>query len=173
MTQVSESMKSSGRRTSNQGEVWRNISDKFSRFGSSSPTSAMSDIYEQQSRHLEEYVGSFTPAAGQVGAVFVIDGKIVGLDLFDHPETFKKLMPKLLRSYGLDALDRAASASAEAKPLPSDGDVDKFLTEVMTAEAEAFPAIGQGQDLRLSSPTLTGAALAAEDRIVHLSAFAT
>ena len=172
MARVSESMRFSGQRTSNQGEVWSDISEKFHRFRSSSPTSAMSDIYEQQSGHLEEYVGSFAPAAGQVGAVFVINGKIVGLDLFDCPETFKKLMPKLLRSYGLDALDRAASASAEAKPLPSDADVDKFLKEVMAAEAEEFPAVGQGQDLRLTSQGVTGAALAADDRVVHLSAFA-
>jgi len=173
MAQVSESMRSSGRRTSNQGEVWRDISDKFNKFGSSSPTSAMSDIYEQQSGRLEEYVGSFAPAAGQVGAVFVINGRIVGLDLFDFPETFKKLLPKLLRSYGLDALDRAGSASVEAQPLPSDVEVDKFLKEVMAAEAEEFPAIGQGQDLRLTGSALTGAALAADDRVVHLSAFAT
>ncbi len=173
MAQVSESMRSSGRRTSNQGEVWRDISEKFSKFGSSSPTSAMSDIYEQQAGRLEEYVRSFTPAAGQVGAVFIINGKIVGLDLFDFPETFQKLLPKLLRSYGLDALDRAGSASVEAQPLPSEVEVDKFLKEVMAAEAVEFPAIGQGQDLRLTSSALTGAALAADDRVVHLSAFAT
>jgi len=173
MAQVSASMKSSGRRESNQGEVWHNINEKFHRFRSSSPTSAMSDIYEQQAGRLEEYVGSFAPAAGQVGAVFVISGKIVGLDLFDCPETFRKLMPKLLRSYGLDALDRAASAAAEARPLPAEADVDKFLKEVMAAEAVAFPAVGQGQDFRLTSPVITGAALAADDRVVHLSAFAT
>jgi hypothetical protein len=173
MAQVSESMRSSGRRTSNQGEVWRNISEKFSKFGSSSPTSAMSDIYEQQSGRLEDYVRSFTPAAGQVGAVFIINGRIVGLDLFDFPETFQKLLPKLLRSYGLDALDRAGSASAEPQPLPSEVEVDKFLKEVMAAEAVEFPAIGQGQDLRLTGSSLTGAALAADDRVVHLSAFAT
>ena len=172
MAQVSESMKSSGRRTSNQGEVWRNISEKFSKFGSSSPTSAMSDIYEQQSGGLEEYVGSFAPAAGQVGAVFIINGRIVGLDLFDFPETFQKLLPKLLRSYGLDALDRARSASAEAQPLPSETEVDRFLKEVMAAEVAEFPAIGHGQDFRLTGSSLTGAALAADDRVVHLSAFA-
>ena len=43
----------------------------------------------------------------------------------------------------------------------------------MAAEAMEFPAIGQGQDLRLTGAALTGAALAADDRVVHLSAFAT
>lgn len=44
MAQVSESLRISGRRTSNQGEVWDHINEKFSRFGSSSATSARTSI---------------------------------------------------------------------------------------------------------------------------------
>ncbi|MGA2260034.1 MAG: DUF6569 family protein [Acidobacteriota bacterium] len=174
MAQVSDSMKTSGRRTSNQGEVWNHINEKFSRFGSSSPTSAMSDIYEQQSVRLEDYVRSFTPAGDQVGAVFAIGGDVVGLELFDSPETLQKLFAKLLRSYGLDALDRARSDSAETRsyPIPTKAKASAFLRKVTKAKEEEFPALGEGQDLRLTGPRLTGAALAVDGRVVHLSAFA-
>jgi hypothetical protein len=173
MAQVSASMKASGRRTSNQGEVWNHINEKFSRFGSSSPTSAMSDIYEQQSMRLEDYVRSFAPAGDQVGAVFAIEGKVVGLELFDSPETLQKLFPKLLRSYGLDALDRARSDSVETRayPIPTKAKAAAFLRKVTMAKEEEFPALGEGQDLRLTGPRLTGAALVVNDRVVHLSAF--
>jgi len=173
MAQVSESMKASGRRTSDQGEVWNDINDKFSRFGSSSHTAAMSDIYEQQSVSLEDYVHSFAPAEIQVGAVFAIEGKVVGLELFDSPETLRKLFPKLLRSYGLDALDRARSDSAatRAHPVPTKAKAAAFLRKVTNAKDEEFPALGEGQDLRLTGPGLTGAALAVDGRVVHLSAF--
>jgi hypothetical protein len=173
MAQVSESMKASGRRTSNQGEVWNHINEKFSRFGSSSPTSAMSDIYEQQSLGLEDYVRSFSPAGDQVGAVFAIEGKVVGLDLFDAPETLRKLFPKLLRSYGLDALDQARSDSVEmqASSIPSEAMASAFLRKVMEAKEEEFPAVGEGIDVRLSGRNLNGAALVADDHVVHLSAF--
>ena len=41
----------------------------------------------------------------------------------------------------------------------------------MAARVERFPAVGLGEDLRLSAPTLTGGALAVGDRVVHLCAF--
>lgn len=174
MAQVSESMKASGRRTSNQSEVWNHINEKFSKFGSSSDTSAMSDIYEQQCARLEEYVRSFTPAGDQVGAVFAIGGDVVGLELFDSPETLRKLFTKLLRSYGLDALDRVRSDNAEppASSIPTEATASAFLRKVTEAKGEEFPAVGEGQDLRLTGPALTGAALAVDGRVVHLSAFA-
>jgi hypothetical protein len=173
MAQVSESMKASGRRTSDQGEVWDHINDKFHRFESSSPTAAMSDIFEQQSGQLEDYVRSFAPAGNQVGAVFAIEGEVAGLELFDSPETLRKLFPKLLRSYGLDALDRARSDPAEkrAQQIPTVAKAAAFLRKVSKAKEEEFPALGEGQDLRLTGSNLTGAALAVDGRVVHLSAF--
>ncbi len=174
MAQVSASMKASGHRYSDQGEVWHHINEKFERFRSSSPTSAMSDIFEQQSARLEDYVTSFVPSADQVGAVFAIDGSVVGLEIFDSPETLRKLFAKLLRSYGLDALDRAQWDSVEkpACKIPTKEDINTFLRQVTGAKQEEFPALGEGQDLRLSGPGLTGAALMVDGHVVHLSAFA-
>ena len=173
MAQVSESLKCFGGRSSDQSEVWKHIDEKFRRFGSSSPTAAMSDMYEQQSLRLEDYVRSFKPAGDQMGSVFAIDGRVVGLELFDSPETLRKLFPKLLRSYGLDALDRALSHPAEtgSQPIPSRAKAVAFLRKVTAAKEEEFPALGEGKDLRLTGPRLTGAALAVDGRVVHLSAF--
>jgi len=173
MAQVSHSMKSSGRKMSDQGAVWSDISEKFSKFRSSSATSAMSDIYEQQSVRLEDYVRSFSTSGEQVGALFAINGKIVGFDLFDSAGTLRKLFPKLLRSYGLDALDRVISApfTAEATQPPSQADAEGFLNTAAEAEGEEFHGVGEGRDVRLTSAGLTGAALASDGRIVHLSAF--
>lgn len=176
MAQVSARLQSSGVRSSDQGEVWRNIDEKSSRFRTSSRTFAMSDIFEQQSSRLEEYVRSFAPREGQIGAVFTIEGKVSGLELFDSPDTLKKLFPKLLRSYGLDALDRAVSPHQEdvkATPPAGRNDVESFLQRASAGETQQYPAVGEGQDIRFASPGLTGAALAAHGRVVHLSAFAT
>lgn len=104
MSQVTDSMKSSGARRSDQGEVWKDIYLKFKKFAASSATAAMSDIYEQQTRLLEDYVRSFTPGEGQTGVMFAINGGVAGFDLFDCAETLRKLFPKLMRSYALDAM---------------------------------------------------------------------
>ena len=175
MCQVNESIRATGRRTSDQGEVWKNVEEKFIKFRSSSRTSAMSDIYKQQAVHLEDYVRAFSPSANQVGAAFAIEGKIVGINLFDSPETLRKLFPKLLRSYGLDALDKALSGTGKKKSHaePVTTKVEAFLKKVTKANAKEYPAVGEGQDLRLTGSALTGGALVAEARIIHLSAFAT
>lgn len=170
MSQVSFSMKSWGKRHSDQGAVWSDLDNKFSRLAASSPTSAMSDIYEQYTAKLEDYVSSFAPAEGQVGMMLAIDGRIVGFDLFDCADTLRKLFPKLIRSYALDALDASLGKETEAKA-PSAEDAAEFLNGVTRAKLETFPAIGEGEDLRLSARELTGAALAKQDRVVHLSAF--
>lgn len=171
MAQVSASMRSTGQRRSDQAEVWKDISEKSARFMVASETSAMNDIYEHESTGLEDYVGSFPVLEGQAGAVFAIGARVVGLELFDSAETLRKLFPKLLRSYGLDALDYARSKPSEKETQCTLAEADAFLKRVSNAEGKEFPAIGEGRDIRLSDRNLTGAALAADDRIIHLSAF--
>jgi hypothetical protein len=105
--------------------------------------------------------------------VFAIGGRVAGLELFDSSETLRKLFPKLLRSYGLDALDRARSKHPGNDAACTAAHAGAFLDKVSRANAEEFPAIGEGRDIRLSGRSLTGAALAVNDRIVHLTAFAT
>jgi hypothetical protein len=174
MAQVSASMRSTGTRYSNQGAVWQDIDEKFSRLKASSHTAAMADIFEQQSTRLDEYLKSFAPEEGQVGAVFAIGGKVSGLELFDSPDTLRKLWPKLMRSYGLDALDRAGMAGEKEEKPPDVGpdDIEAFLKNLAGSEVKQYPAVGEGEDIRLSNVGLTGAALAARGRVIHLSAFA-
>ncbi len=91
----------------------------------------------------------------------------VGLELFDSPRTFEALLPKIVRSYALDAIEiRAAKPSR-----PSSARVTSFLEALRKAQAEPFPAVGEGDDVRVSGPGVWGAALLARGRVVHLSAF--
>jgi len=167
MRSVTESMRSSGSRRSDQSQVWQSIAYKSSSMGSVSDTSAMSDMFEQHEDRIDDFVSALGPVPNQACAVFAINGRIVGLDLFDAPGTWQKLAPKLVRSYALDAIDRQlASGSVEADA------VRVFMDAVGASGQSAFPATGVGYDLRLSSETVAGAALVADGRVVHMSAFA-
>ena len=171
MAQVSASMLSTGKRSSNQSDVWESISVKSARLGVLSETSAMSDIFEKEAVRLEDYVKSFSPQAKQSGSLFAIGGRVMGMELFDSADTLKKLNAKLLRSYGLDALDRSISKPSE-KGIPcTPAEADAFLKGLSEAKGEEFPAVGEGVDIRLSGQNLTGAALAVGDRVIHLCAF--
>ena len=167
MAQVSASLMSRGQARSDQHAVWADISLKASHLKAESATAAMSDIYERHTKHIDDYVGAFTAIDRQVGAVFTINGNIIGFDLFDFSGTFKKLLPKLVRSYALDAIDTDTKKAAA----PSREPVEELLLEVAQAEAKTFPASGDGVDVRLTGPNLMGAGLIVSRRVVHLSAF--
>lgn len=169
MEQVTESMFSRNDYSSDQSEVWSDINAKMSRLHSTSPTSAMSDMYESNAEKLDGYVTHISASEGQVGAVFAIDGKIVGLELFDHSETLAKLLHKIVRSYALDAIEVADSSGDEGA---ADG-AQAILDQCGDAEVKLFDAIGEGEDLRLSSSNIAGAALVSDGQIVHLCGFAS
>jgi hypothetical protein len=84
---VTESMRTSGTRRSNQSAIWDDIAQKSARMEAASPTDAISAVYDAHSRSIEEYVNAFTCDPQQAGVVFVIAGSCVGVDLFDHPTT--------------------------------------------------------------------------------------
>jgi len=168
MDQVTRSLKAHGTRRSDQQAVWSAIEEKSARLDAKSDTAAMAAMYEKLDHSLEDFIAAFPPVDLQVGAVFLVNGRLAGLELFDAPSTWRTLWPKLVRSYALDAIDRK-----QVRPpvTPSD---ERFLIDAVAASASAvFRAVGEGEDVRLSGRDVIGAALVARERAIHLCAFMT
>lgn len=164
---VTRELRTTGRRRSDQMAIWDDIAAKSLRMGVRSPTGAMRDIYEQHRPRLEEYAQALAFTPGQRGALFAVDGKLRGLDLFDHTDTLRRMLPKLIRSYALDALD-----SFEPKlEAPRRKAAEAFLRLLVRAEVHEQPALGLGTDVRMESRTVVGGALVALTGLVHLCAF--
>ena len=162
---VSAAMRESGTRFSNQSEVWADVDTKSADMGVHSPTAAMSDVFDSHEADLEAFVERIQPATDHAGAVFCIGGSIAGMDIFDKPDTFAKLAAKLVRSYGLDAIDR------DAETFPTREKINDFLGHVGAAKTDVYPAVGMGQDLRLTVTDLSGGALELDSTVIHLCAF--
>jgi len=165
---VTWSMRTRSARTSDQHAIWEDIAGKADRLASPSRTGAMAAIFETHPSRLENYLRAFPIVDGQVGVIFAIRGKIYGMDLFDHPDTFQRNWPKLLRGYALDAIDPLATAPGRR---PSVLAARRFLGLVEKAERFETKAVGLGMDIRLDSPSVVGGALAALGRTLHLYAF--
>lgn len=166
--QVTFSRRSFGKYNSDQGAIWDGIAEKAGRMEANSPRGAMAAIYEKERPSLEEYVNSFHLIDSQIGAVFMINGKVAGLDTFGKPETFKQVFKKLLQSYSLDAIDWFDS---EKEHKASKSEVTRFQKAVMVAESEGGPSAGLGTDYRLESRKVTGFALAFDGQVMHVSIF--
>lgn len=166
MAQVSESMRR-GTRQSDQGAIWNDIASKMTRMKFHSPTMNMQDLYDDKAGEIAAYVHAFSTLPDQVGAIFAINGCVMGAELFDSPATLARYFRKLISSYAMDALDVDEQHTAR----PSDTDVLRFLGDMGAAPRREFQAIGEGQDLRLEGERLTGGALVVGERLVHLAAF--
>ena len=167
--QVHHSIRTSDDYYADQVAIWREISRKARRMRAESPTMAMSEIYEKKRAALNSFINYFRLVEMQVGAVFMINGKVVGLDCFGKPETFSKVFRKLVESYALDAIDWQEQGRS-GKALKSE--VTKFLLAASSASVESRPSVGLGIDYRLESYNLTGFALAHEEQVLHFSVFA-
>ena len=166
-SQVSDALRSEGSRRSDQGEVWADIAAKSVRMGVSSDTDAAAALYADHRASLDGYREAFTPVPAQLGALFLLNGRVLSLDIFDSARTLAALLPKLVESAALDALD-AAGGEPDA---PSAGQAEAFIAAVTEAELEGFPAVGMGEDHRLRSPRAAGGALLVDGRLIHLCAF--
>ncbi|MEA2110145.1 MAG: DUF6569 family protein, partial [Pseudomonadota bacterium] len=154
---VTESMNCSGSRRTDQGEIWEDIEAKFCRMKASSPTRAAGAMYESNRESLGNYQQAFTSVDNQTGALFAINGKAVGLDLFDSRKPLKTMLPSLIQSYALDAIDNLDEKSTTDKT--ADITVaQKLLDDCATAVISRFPAVGEGRDIRLQGNNITGGA---------------
>jgi hypothetical protein len=165
---VSESYVARAVPQSDQGEVWQEVSRKMEAMGSVSSSMALEQTYEDTRPRLESIIAELPAPEDCNGAVFVLQGKVVGLDVFDKPETLTKLWPKLVQGYAIDALEKAEDAAcavdAEA--------VEMWLKQAERVEPKSFPSPGLGEDVRLEGATVVGAGLVVENRPVHVQLFA-
>ena len=166
--QVNFSVRDSGEFRSDQSAIWDGIAEKANRMGALSPTGAMAAIYDKERPSIEEYVKPFRLIDFQIGSIFMINGKVVGMDAFGKPGTFSEVFKKLLESYALDAIDWY-DPDKEHKALKSE--VTKFRKSTLAADSESHPAVGLGSDFRLESRKIIGFSLALDDRVIHVSIF--
>ncbi len=168
VAEVSASLARSGRADADQNRVWSDIEGKLSRMAVAAPTNALHDVTRTYAGDLEAYQNALgTPEPGQVGVLFALGRDLVGLDCFDQSKTLAALLPKLVASYALDALEERTADAAPPGSVAAD-----WLKALAEAEAARHAAVGLGEDLRLSGPRVAGAALEFGGAALHLSAFA-
>jgi flavodoxin len=167
--QVNNSVRTSGAFRSDQHALWAGIAEQAERRAVYSPTGAMASIYEKEMPTIQQYVDNFRLIEGQVGAVFMINGRVAGMDAFGKHDTFGKVFKKLLQSYALDAVDWFESEK-EHKYLKSK--VTGFMKSCLAAAPDPHPSVGMGMDCRMESKNIAGFALVLDSQVLHVSLFA-
>ena len=153
---------------SNQGRIWDGIAEKSARMRVAAPTGAMADVFESYESKLSGILSGFKPVEWQIGAVFAVNGRVLGLEGFGSPDTFARFYEKLIKSYALDALDCLdAKSDTSVPPLKA----RRLVKSIIKAESKSNPSVGIGENITFASRRISGAALVEGSRVVHISAF--
>lgn len=147
-----------------QGAVWEEVATRLQAHSVSSPSRSLGDVYEARRTPIERLREPIRHVEGQVGAVALIGGAPVALDLVGRPEVFAELLPRLADGYALQALQ-----GGPAKP--GEGEASGFLEAALEAARGPLPASGIGEAFSVTQKGIEGAGLTVLGELVALSAF--
>ncbi len=161
---------------SEQGEVWAEVGRKLMAMEVDSPTADATSFYARYRSSIRELLEPMTPLPNQVGAVIAIGKKVVGIEAFDHPETWQLLHRKVLSGYAADALE--ALRFGMVRGLATEADAAAFRAEIANALGKAMvkkAPVGLGEHYLLDGETgrISGFALVHNEKVHHLFAFPT
>ena len=155
-------LKSRNQKKDVQQHVWNEIERKLTVTKTLSTTSSMHDIYDSLDDEISRYLEGFTGFNNQsVGFIGCAGGRILGCDIFSHPELYRSFELKLLRSYALDALEYRQATNRSS-------DVNGFLDSISQA---LHARRAQKRHMHITTQIMRGQVLMHNKQVVHLSAF--
>lgn len=159
---VTRSTQTGSGHSSDQGAVWSEVRRQMSSHKTESATMAMSDTVASQKPHLDRAIEEVKYADGAAGLVVAVGGKVVAVDLFDAPETCRKVWPRLVGGVALDALEEKESTR------PSSADVSAALDALRAADWKGVSPAGAGEEHRSEAAgKWHGSVLTLDGNLVH------
>ena len=145
---------------SSQSEVW----DEVAKTNETKKTKSSTDTYRQVAqkqtdgslqkwqKKVDDALAKVPPAdrANMIGYVVALNGKVATVDMFQSPALFKKLEPKLLKSYVTEAVD--VVAAKDAKP-PTQEQVYNFIDDAEAAADEEAYSTAASKSFKKSGKT--------------------
>lgn len=157
--------RSQGRPTSDQGSVWDEVSRKLGKLGTSSPSDALHQAYEDHRSRTAEAIAAVRIPDDCNGVVFVVGGQIAGADVFDRADTLQRMLPKLIQGYALDALEHEACVDIAPES------VADWLLSASQAPVNRYKSPGVGDDYRFDAADYLGGGLVVDDHPVHVELY--
>jgi hypothetical protein len=158
-------------RTQSQEEVWAEVDAAHEGLGVTASSRAFAKVYEDKGAqeqalpYLDKLDRLPDLCPGALGVVVAVGNRIVCVDAFGSPALFRKMWPKLLRSYVIDAMQSRPAGRMGQKQ------VRQFIDDAALAAVTDQPTVGAGRLQRLSARNSSGSALVFRSSVVHLDLF--
>jgi len=156
---------------SDQREVWREVSAELRAAKVASDTEDATAFYEHHRTSINDLLKPIVTVRNQVGAIVGIGQSIVGLEVFDHPETWQILGSKVLYGYAAEALEFLWMRRFFNLVSYDEAKAFRDIVAAVLERATVKPApVGMGEH-HLLNGTASGFALVHGGKIRHLFAF--
>ncbi len=110
------------------------------------------ELAQAQKPYVAGLEGIASASSNAIGAVFVINGQIVGAEIYHSHALFLQMWPKLLRAYATEAV---AASGANSAALPTIGDLQQSLAAAQGAPARNLDAGNEVHESDSSIYTVT------------------
>jgi hypothetical protein len=133
-----------------QGDVWDKVAAANAVGGVNISSGAFTGQYveKEAAQRLDPYIKQLTNEVIDqprvVGVVVAIDGEVKSFDVFESTPLFRKLWPKLLKSYAVDAANANDATEGEpaAPKVCSREDAAKFMKDAIAADVDSHEQSG-------------------------------
>jgi len=140
---LSKSGRVAAQHDKDQGKVWEEVAEANAkgkvaiRSGAFTGQYVEADAKKRLDPYLEHLTKEISEQPNVVGVVVAIDGRVESFDVFESTPLFRKLWPKLLKSFAVDAANAIDSRDPEEKAPPacSQQVAATFVKEAIAAEA--------------------------------------
>lgn len=157
-----------------QGRLWRDVAFADAVSHVLSPTRDYHETLERREAEVRDEVSGIESVEGQVGLLGLWRGRLLGLELVGHAETWSTVGDRTLTSYVMAgrSLDLAKRrVGGQVGPGGPKRSPEEWLEALRGAKVEKRPALGEGVDLELRGPGLTGTALWCDGAPAHVTVF--
>jgi len=155
-----------------QGEVWVEGQACLREMDAPSPTHDLDAVYDTQRERLRTTREALMLPREAVGVVIARDDRILGLELMDHPSSFRTTWDKLADGYYVEALRRRRPPEEERPAELSELSLRWFLGRVADSLTVRWNQTGAGIGLALDDPRITGSGVWHDGRLCQLCALA-
>ncbi len=163
---VNESLRSDKSFRAPQRLIWNEVTRKLTSLEVSSATSSFHDLATTLADETARYALDAEELAGAQGMIVAAGKEILGFEYAADSDLFKRLTPRLLRGYALDAMERRSVGSPPARR-----ELNRFLDRISSLEPSTYPGVSKGEDWRFEDRRLVGRALVDKDNILQASFF--
>jgi hypothetical protein len=132
------------------GKFWPNIAAMNSSLGINDRGGHLTMMFEQFAKELMQFIAEFEIVKNQIGAIILINGQLVGIEIAPTPEYWKSVWEPLIRfCYGPEALlasrklgEQGLKTAMESRPrmninnVRTLDDLDQALSNLRKAEQE-------------------------------------